>query len=306
MNSVLPPKLTKWMVLDTPEKLATLKASKLYAGYSSRFNDVFDSQLRFSENDKANLLEQTIKLVKKLPSMNSDPRAESQLFIERLIEYIHGMNIASFSGLNPLDSQSNHMWGLYGNCGHGIALEYKTDDILAHINNNPMTQNTANIYRVCYFPKEDDSTVQNRNNKLKWFNELVRNMLGNGFNSDFHNKLFSFFVTKSHEWNAEEECRFVYTPKIIAEIFGVKLPDWELYKSEMDKYKLLVTNSSFDFILPTQIVFGWNIHNNKNWEAYAYAEVEKWAKSNHIKCIYLDDKLNYAENKFKTRAERLP
>ncbi len=228
--------------------------------------------------------------------------------IERLIEYIHGMNIASFSGLNPLESKSNHMWGLYGNCGHGIALQYQTDDILAHIKNNTALCNKADVYRIVYFPQQQGKDiVPDRNNKFKWFNECLVTMLRYGVSSEnFVNKLFSFFITKSHEWNAEDECRFLYTPKIVAEIFGNRLPDWERYKSEVEKHRSLPTNSLFDFILPTQVIFGWNNHNNKNWEAYAYAELEKWAKSNHIKCIYLDDKLDYVVNKFKTRPKRLP
>ena len=42
------PYLNKWMVLDE-NKLSTIKNNQLYAGFSSQFNDRFDTQIRLND-----------------------------------------------------------------------------------------------------------------------------------------------------------------------------------------------------------------------------------------------------------------
>lgn len=299
--------LTKWIIIDKPEKLESIRKSQLYAGYSESFNDVFDSQIKINEAEKRKISNSVAKQDIQLDVLENLHRARNNNFnrgdyylgeLNILIEQTHGTNIACFSGLNPLLLESNHMWGLYGGCGYGVALKYKTGRLKQWIATNKY--NNSSFYDVVY------SNLERRNNKLEWLKYILEIIILDQSDKKIEravNSRMAMLTYKSQEWQFEKEWRFLN----LSEAFTLEQNESVTsYIQRIEKYKQNRDNSLFDFIKPDEIVFGWNNHNNKNWEAYAYAELEKWAKENHVKCIYLDDKLNYAENKFKTRAERLP
>ncbi|RTL12860.1 MAG: DUF2971 domain-containing protein [Neisseriaceae bacterium] len=299
--------LTKWMILDKPEKLETIKRSQLYAGYPEGFNDVFDSQIKIGNTEKRkisqsvankdvqlNVLEDLRGSQKK--DFNRDSYYLDELSI--LIEQTHGANIACFSELNPLLLESNHMWGVYGSCGYGIALKYKIGRLKQWIATNKYYN--SSFYEVVY------SNQEIINNKLKWLESILEILVLDKSDKKIEravNSRMALLTYKSQEWQFEKEWRFLN----LSEVFTPKDNENTVnYIQRIEQYRQNKHNCLFDFIKPDEIIFGWNNHKNQNWEAYAYTELEKWAKDNHVKCVYLDDKLNYAENKFKTRPKRLP
>jgi hypothetical protein len=299
--------LTKWIIIDKPEKLESIRKSQLYAGYSEGFNDVFDSQIKINEAEKRKIskfvAKQDIQLnvLEDLYSARNNDFDRDNYYLEELsilIEQTHGTNIACFSELNPLLFESNHMWGLYGNCGYGVALRYKTGRLKQWIATNKYYN--SSFYDIVY------SNLEIRNNKLEWLKYILEIMVLDQSDKKIErtvNSRMAMLTYKSQEWQFEKEWRFLN----LSEAFTYQQDESIIdYIQRIEKYKQNRDNCLFDFIKPDEIVFGWNNHKNKDSESSAYTELEKWAKENHVKCIYLDDKLNYAENKFKIRPKRLP
>lgn len=298
--------LTKWIIIDKPEKLESVRKSQLYAGYSAGFNDVFDSQIRINKSEKRKIScvvanEDTDLDV--LEALHKNPKKDfnrGDYYVEELsilIEQTHGTNIACFSELNPLLLESNHMWGLYGSCGYGVALRYKTGRLKQWIATNKY--NNSSFYDVVY------SNLERRNNKLEWLKYILEIIVLDQSDKKIErvvNSRMAMLTYKSQEWQFEKEWRFLNLSEAFTPEQNENITD---YIQRIKKYKQKIDNGLFDFIKPDEIIFGWNNHKNKDSESSAYTELEKWAKENHVKCIYLDDKLNYAENKFKTRPKRL-
>lgn len=299
--------LTKWITIDKPEKLESIKKSQLYAGYSAGFNDVFDSQIRINKSEKRKIscvianedthldvLEALHKNQKK--DFNRDDYYVEELSI--LIEQLHSTNIACFSELNPLLLESNHMWGLYGSCGYGIALRYKVGKLKQWIATSKYLN--SSIHDVVY------SMNKQRNNKLEWLKYILEILVLDNSETKIEksvNTQLTFLSYKSQEWQFEKEWRFLNMSEALTPKQDESMVD---YVSRIAQHKKDLNNCLFDFIKPDEIIFGWNNHESKDSESSAYTELEKWAKENHIKCTYLDNKLNYVENKFKIRPKRLP
>jgi hypothetical protein len=116
--------VTKWMSLtkNSPtinEKIITLTSDEIYLATSNTFNDQFDTQLHLCD---------AVKL--EFADHNPGNLDAVNLWINM---YNHMPQICSMSLHNPISTKSTHMWGLYGNNGHGIAVQYKLTDLIAEV-----------------------------------------------------------------------------------------------------------------------------------------------------------------------------
>ncbi len=93
------------------EKIITLTDSQLYFATTDTFNDRFDTQLHVCDAQKLSLADNDSN---NLDSVNS------------LIDMYNNLpQICSMSLHDPISTESTHMWGLYGDNGHGIAVQYQ-------------------------------------------------------------------------------------------------------------------------------------------------------------------------------------
>lgn len=270
---------SKWCVINSPNKLKALLNNKLYSGFASGFNDVFDSQIRITENYKqvySHIYDnvKTDNLDKLNDTQKNEVRAIFSFYCAELLEELHKIHISSFSGLNPLDVSSNHMWGLYGQSGHGIAICYKSLEIIDYLKAN---KHNFNFIQLNYDKNYDYLFI-------KFFKYLIdkATIFKSGktiFTKDeIDNFTMEFISNKTEHWKFEEEWRLVT--------------------------KATKRDHLFDFIKPSKIIFGWNNRLNKDkdaWTSYCNYEIINWAKNNDIELVYLDKTVDYIKKQFNTR-----
>jgi hypothetical protein len=294
--------LSKWHVLDTPSKLETVKDNKLYAGFSSDFNDVFDAQIRMTNNYVQKLHDHllTNPRVRNITSQLKKDVDLSDYFIDDMLKMIlrlSSTNLTCFSSNDALLFESSHMWGLYGNSGAGIALQYSIDAIINKVSQCSIYE-SADIFKVNY-----------KNN----FSQEILNLYKDAFillipeptasfqpSAEHINKIveysINFFCTKDIQWQHENEYRLAI-PNQYSKADSRSLC---VIQSDFIKYKENKDHCKFDFIKPDKIVFGWNESKRSEWEKFAYKDLEKWANEQNIECVFLSEFVNYENGKFET------
>lgn len=308
--------LTKWMTLDK-NKLSTLKSNKIYASFPEQFNDVFDSQIRCDTSTKKYLSNKFLS--HKYIDGDPDPipiEDRRIRIIELYQEQLNDANICCFSLLNPLNIKSNHMWGLYANCGKGIALKYKIDDMIEFfIKKSKKLRRELGINRIDnmhYIDYIDYCRIMpvkyhNTNNILPFFEKYIQLIVNYEFNAKKdHEVIFDYFRTKTVEWQYEQEVRLIslnYTRAKNHEEFthnylnnSKNTIQQEIIKQKQDFDKTI------EFIAPETIFFGWNYKenpkgiNNTNNE---YDDLLLWLQTNNsIKYKLLKKEINYLKNCF--------
>ena len=272
-------------MINDPNKLSTILNNQLYAGYSSGFNDVFDSQVRLSDDKKRSL------------AMNILDASTINFHLELL----HGINIACFSELDPRSVTSNYMWGHYGGSGLGVALCYNIDDLIAYAELDDFNINGCGFYGVAY---DTIGYAQNYHIIKQFFEETISAELNKKTLPDMYIYIIIFLTSKTREWENEKEWRFVSLKNY---------PNHQNAHQYRDSTNALILiqetkqkdHKLFPFIKPAKLVFGWDNYKNKGWQQFAYTELEKWAKEQNVECVYLDDKLNYDNEKFNVQPERI-
>lgn len=300
--------LSKWQLINDPNKLSTILNNQLYAGYSSGFNDAFDSQVRLSDDKKRSLsIDMKEKIDKKeygyiMVSNVTDISSYTNIINEHL-ELFHGINIACFSELDPLSVTSNYMWGHYGGSGLGVALCYNIDDLITYIGQDDFQNDGCGFCGVTY---NAIGHAQNYHIIKQFFEETILALLENKPLPDMNMHIIIFLTSKTRDWENEKEWRFISLKNY---------PNNQSFNQYLDSKNALVSiqetkqkdNKLFPFIKPAKLVFGWDNHKNKDWQDFAYVELEKWAKEQNIECVYLDDKLDYGKDneKFNIRPKRI-
>lgn len=302
--------LTKWMTLDK-NKLDGLKNNKIYAGFPSGFNDVFDSQIRCDESTKIYLSNKFLSNTHVDGDPDPVPIEERRLqFIDFYQEQLNNATICCFSFLDPFKTSSNHMWGLYANCGRGIAIKYKIDDILKYF-----AYKLEKIKREFGF--SSSSTLaeldycrlmpvkyQMVDNKLDFFEQYITWTIKKTFNPKEHGDfIFDYLRTKTNEWLNEQEVRLI----------SLKFATCKLSNQQTDTFfnedkitlmqRLNEEKSSFDktidFVSPAGIIFGWNYKNNSVDDQKLYGELIDWIEENsNIQIEFLRPDINYLKNEF--------
>ncbi|RTL00482.1 MAG: DUF2971 domain-containing protein [Proteobacteria bacterium] len=298
--------LSKWHLVNEPNKLNTILNNQLYAGYSSGFNDAFDSQVRLSDDVKKKLAIEIKELIdkKEFGCLMVSNVADSNYYINILnqhLELLHGINIACFSELDPISVSSNYMWGHYGGSGLGVALCYNIDDLIAYTKLDDFNSNGCGFYDVAY---DAIGHAQNYHIIKQYIVKTLSAVLEKKQLPNPEMPIITFLSSKTKHWENEKEWRFISlrnypTAKNVNQYIDPKINTLNLIQETKQK-----DNKLFSFIKPAKLVFGWHNHKNKDWQQFAYNELEKWANKNKIECIYLDDKLDYDNEKFNTRPER--
>ena len=103
----------------------------------AEFNDLFDAQLRFSDDELKNLVHEFNNMsdfnlnkwkvhagnegaeLKKITTKATNVDA-----IKYYIERLQTIHILCLNSISAIDFNTSHMWGLYANNGTGIALEF--------------------------------------------------------------------------------------------------------------------------------------------------------------------------------------
>lgn len=302
--------LTKWMTLDK-NKLDGLKNNKIYAGFPSGFNDVFDSQLRCDESTKMYLSNKFLSGTHVDGDPDPVPIEERRLrFIEFYQEQLNNATICCFSFLDPLKTASNHMWGLYANCGKGIAIKYKIDDILKYF-----FDKSEKIKRE--FGRSASSTLaeldycrmmpvkyQGAYNKLDFFEQYITWILKKTFNPKEHGDfIFDYLRTKTNEWLNEQEVRLISLKFVSCKPSNQQTDVFFNEDKATLMQRLNEEKSSFDktieFVPLDGIIFGWNYKNNNVEDQKLYGELLEWLKENsNIQIQFLRPDINYLNNEF--------
>ncbi len=324
--------LTKWFTLNdkkkleatkqelnlSDRKLQAIKRSELYAGFSSQFNDVFDSQIRVSGKDKKEIVTrlklkhcncETNRKILRLPNFICECLEASLKTLEQQMIMFHSLHIACFSELDPFKLESNHMWGLYGGSGLGVALQYKIGDISQFLINN----NSFGCIPVEYSNKNNKREV---NNRSEWLYSMCHDILCSTKKDSGYldllkvavKKQTDFLSYKSEEWQFEKEWRLVGGAEslmdginaILAEqlyTYGYYENGLQMMQNKSDEYRNNHT-CLFDFAQPVSIVFGWKVDDSDVMHKKYYKELYEWAKNNNIKCSYLTTTLDYNKNCF--------
>lgn len=294
--------LSKWQLLDIPSKLETIKNNQLYAGYSSGFNDVFDAQIRISDSNIQRLHQELLKTQRVMPVVSQLMSVvdSSTYFIEemrKMILRLSSANLTCFSSNDALSFESSNMWGLYGNSGAGIALQYSIDEIIDKIDKCP-SYKYADIFQVNY---RSNYAQEMADLFLKAFERMIPESLGDKPREDdtteIVNYSIDFITTKDTQWQHEKEYRLVI-PNIYCNADSRTLKE---IQDGFNEYKKDHSRCKFDFIKPAKIILGWNESNRNDWEKFAYKELEKWAFEQNIECIFLSEFVDYDDGKFETK-----
>lgn len=302
--------LTKWMTLDQ-NKLDGLKNNKIYAGFPSGFNDVFDSQIHCDELTKAYLSNKFFSNTHVDGDPDPVPIEERRLrFIDFYQEQLNNATICCFSFLDPFKITSNHMWGVYANCGKGIAIQYKIDDILKYfVDRSEKIKREFGLSASSTLAKLDYCRLmpvkyQELDNKLDFFEQYIRWILTKTFNPKKYGALiFDYFRTKTNEWLNEQEVR------LISLQFATCKPSNQQTESffNEDKATLMLRlnaekitfDKTIDFVAPDKIIFGWNYKNINTKESDFYHDLHDWLKINsNIVVAFLKSEINYLDNTF--------
>lgn len=272
---------TKWISLANfgTQKIDTIIKDKIYMPFPCEFNDRFDCQLHLHENEILSLgnnLGQNTPLVKYLHAMTK-----------------YSFNVSSFSLNNPLSTNSNHMWGLYGDNGAGIALTYDLDHLIAQVFSNNFTTQPDNF--LFFKPV---NYVENYN-PIQSFKFCLDEYYGKNNKQALSDFFENFVISKTPQWQFEQELRFYklslaayegFIPKFGGAVTGETCVELLEY-IEVSKQKV---NHEIIFNRPTSIVLGWNC----NIEDENIQKLIQYARTHSIKVIKLDKYVNYSQSKF--------
>lgn len=271
---------TKWISLANlgTQKVDTIIKDKIYMPFPCEFNDRFDCQLHLHEDEMLTLGDnnkQHVPLVKYLHAMTK-----------------YSFNVCSFSLNNPFSTNSNHMWGLYGENGAGIALTYELDHLIAQVFNN-----FSNKFNEFLFFKPVNY-IENYN-PIQSFKFCLDEYYGKNNQLALLNFFESFVISKTPQWQFEQELRFYKFSLAAYEgfipQFGGTVTDEMCIKLleyiETSKQKV---NHEVIFNRPTSIVLGWNC----NIEDENIQKLIQYARTHSIKVIKLDKYVNYSQNQF--------
>lgn len=260
-------------------KIKTILAEKIYMPFPDEFNDIFDCQLHLNDNDLLKLANNEAQ---------NFPMAK-YLYLFSKFSFI----INSFSLNVPENTESNHMWGLYGDKGSGIALTYNLDHLIALIKNNYAFNNYDVISpeKIIHVDLVNYKDKHNPNNEFK---KCLDEYCGKNNKLALQNFFQNFIYTKTYQWQFEKELRFFKFSqgvfKNITSIDTTNIPILERYIEE-EKSK---TDHEFDFIRPVLITLGWNC----NTENEDIKNLIQHAKKNLISIRKLNKFINYEFNQF--------
>lgn len=277
--------LTMWVNLtsDIKSKVKSITNQKIYIPDPYRFNDIFDSQIHIKDSDLLKLISskedlQAIKFWIKAASWT--------------------VRIRCLSQCSPLSVKSNHMWGLYGGVGTGLAITYRSDDIKLWSEKNSIRHE-----EIKYDPEHCP---------LK----LIKKYLVGGYFDDGDvnknivnvvNFFKEFIFTKTNIWQHENEFRILQIDenmlKHVADftkrkkILHPSAGDSEALHAYMLQQKL---DYSIEFIKPSSITLGWNTASLKPGARNEIKKIIDYAKKENVPINQLDRYINYTTNEFYT------
>lgn len=316
--------ISTWMTFDSDASknnsiLENIKSNTLYTSFSDKFNDIFDAQLRCSENLISELAEKYVTLNVHGDDHNNNKAHDIKCkFIKFYQNFFNSSTIKCFSKVDPLDFSSHHMWGLYGGQGKGFALQYDLASLSELFIKNTNLQNTVFLkdtkvknsfhpYDYCkILPVNYESYTP-----FKFFEEyleIIRQRVNNVplDASKIQELINSFFTTKNLEWKFEQEVRMIFTHFCYKaqKNSGNKVLDMNTYLNDNENDTELLDNEKQNFytlkenivpfIKPVKIIVGWNY----NVSPRQYMELSSIAQENGIEIIYLDKAIDYTANKF--------
>lgn len=279
---------TKWFGFAgsddiTNRKIETITNDKLYMPFPIDFNDRFDCQLHLTEEDMFILGERN----------PNNLNAVKHLLL--VVKYL--LTISSFSLHHANSTFSNHMWGLYGSSGAGIAITYSLDELISMIRmfNTKLDPNDALFFDVV--------TYEEKYNPVEPFKVCLYDYYRDGKAQGALLKfLQKFALTKSQEWQFEKELRFYrFSFAVLSEWISKN----NNYKSDITE-QLCIELEQFlseninkikheiDFNKPKQITLGWGCDTNPEH----IKKLLEYAKINSIEVVKLDVNVNYSENTF--------
>lgn len=273
---------TKWFNISSfgQEKIDTIINDKIYMPFPREFNDRFDSQLHLNEQEML-LLGNSNKV--NVPFVK---------YLDLLTKYI--INVSSFSLNEPLSTNSNHMWGLYGDNGKGFSLTYELDHLIAQVlsNNSP----DKSIHEFLFFKPVNYIKKYSPN---KDFKVCLDNYYGNNQKEALINFFEKFAISKTPQWQFEKELRFYrYSFEVYKEFackhntqISEKLCNNLLEHIELNKNKV---DHQIIFNRPTTITLGWNCDISD----VKIQKLIQYATANSIKIIKLDEYINYSKDQF--------
>jgi hypothetical protein len=274
---------TKWISLANlgTQKVDTIINDKIYMPFPCDFNDRFDCQLHLHDNEMLTLgdnNEQNVPLVRYLHAMTK-----------------YSFNVSSFSLNNPLSTNSNHMWGLYGDNGSGFALTFELDHLIAQVFNN-LRNNNSNEF--LFFKPVNYIENYNPIQKFKFCLDEYRYRGKNNIQA-LSNFFESFAISKTPQWQFEQELRFYKFSSAAYEGFISQYGGAVTDKTCIELLEYIETskqkvNHEVIFNRPTSIVLGWNC----NIEDENIQKLIQYARTHSIKVIKLDKYLNYLKNEF--------
>lgn len=157
------------------------------------FNDLFDNQIRFSDNELQKL------------SLKYNIELDQIKYYAQRLQTVH---ILSLIGRSALNFDTSHMWGLYSDNGKGIALEFDFNEVEERMNFTSLKKFTIEFRK-----KFTIEQINHRDNEiLEYFNEnfndsalaflnaAITSMPKSGNDTDmvnFERKLSSYNITQA-------------------------------------------------------------------------------------------------------------
>ncbi len=265
-------------------KLETIKRKILYAGFSWGFNDVFDSQLRLSFNDKNTLFQRII---------NNYSLDINRTYLDNILTMLHLMSISCFTELDPLNLQSDNMWGLYAKSGTGICIQYKIEEIKKFL--------ISCQFQIPWIIKKVKYEDIDRTKIFEDFINAVKT--SKSHNTDGVNKYLQLFhCYKLTTWSAEKEWRFI-SPVNIQAYFNKDLSQnsvYPPYEAMREGYFPQTWVNKFNFVNPARIIFGWNCDFKNNYQLL----MEYCKKESNLEYIMLDKYIDYNNNQYAIKSTR--
>lgn len=279
---------TKWVDLsrDPAKKVATIKNQQIFMPFPSMFNDRFDCQLHLSPQDISDI------------AGGNEHNIAQLRHVLKILDY--SLKICSFSLHDPMVPSSNHMWGLYGNNGTGIAVVYSLVDFmqfyLLAIQKNELTL----LVNAVHYDDEYSPLALAQKHLIKEYLQTHGTVAAlRGFS-------VPFVLTKTKQWEHEHELR-VWKVDInwSSEFYNTNL-NLPINTESNTKFTEYISKQSFDhgvdFIQPTSIILGWGC-DSKSTDVQ---DLIKFVQdSSNIKLIQLDKYINYAKNQFYTIDDEL-
>jgi|GEM_PF-2722412 len=273
---------TKWFDLanNGSQKIKTIINDR-YMPFPSMFNDRFDCQLHLHDEEILELADNNLVNV---PLVR---------FIYIMIK--HPILVTSFSLNDPLLATSNHMWGLYGGNGKGIAITYALDTLIAFVLTNYQAKQGKEV--MIFKPvKYEDSY-----NPMQAFQECITTYYKKQQQMALSRFFERFVITKTSEWQYERELRFYKYDLTAYEGFNNK---YGLNVSEATckgliehaENRSILVNHEQLFNRPISITLGWDCdeHSQEIIDLITYANRHK------IPVVKLGRYINYKTNKFYT------